>query len=149
MLQHRFWDRSTKMTKFIKISKIRITLCQMKNYTRLISCKSWRLWEGIPFLLFLSVLYLLPSVYYHCPQTKFAKVMFLHVSVILSTGECLPQCMLGSPLRSRHPPRSRPPAEQTPPRADTPREQTPPCAVHAGRYSQQEGGMYPTGMQSC
>ena len=52
-----------------------------------------------------------------------------------------------------------------PPRADTPRDQTPPhytppctrhspdkappCAVHAGRYSQQAGGLHPTGMQSC
>ena len=26
---------------------------------------------------------------------------------------------------------------------------TPPCAVHAGRYGQQAGGMHPTGMQSC
>ena len=25
----------------------------------------------------------------------------------------------------------------------------PPCAVHAGRYGQQAGGMHPTGMQSC
>ena len=31
-----------------------------------------------------------------------------------------------------------------PPGADTP-----PCAVHAGRYGQQAGGMHPTGMQSC
>ena len=39
----------------------------------------------------------------------------------------LPQCMLGY-----HPP-----------------EQTPPYTVHAGRYSQQVGGMHHTGMQSC
>ena len=37
-----------------------------------------------------------------------AKVIFLHLSVILFTGGCLPQCMLGYP-----------------PGADTPREQTP------------------------
>ena len=30
-----------------------------------------------------------------------------------------------------------------------PRDQAPPCAVHAGRYGQQAGGMHPTGMQSC
>ena len=30
-----------------------------------------------------------------------------------------------------------------------PPEQAPPCAVHAGRYGQQAGGMHPTGMQSC
>ena len=55
----------------------------------------------------------------YCPQTKFAKVMFLHVSVILS---CLPQCMLGYP-RSRHPL----PGVGTPPqRADPPGIGTPP-----------------------
>ena len=43
-------------------------------------------------------------------QTKFAKVMFLHLSVILFRGGCLPQCMLGytppeqTPQGSRHPP---------------------------------------------
>ena len=48
-----------------------------------------------------------------------AKVMFLFVSVILSTGGgCLPQCM--------HPWEQTPPQEQTPPGADTPSEQTPP-----------------------
>ena len=42
---------------------------------------------------------------YHRPQTKFAKVMFLHVSVILFRGGGgLPQCMLGY----------HPPLEQTP-----------------------------------
>ena len=45
---------------------------------------------------------------------------------------------IADPPGSRHPPRSRPPWEQTPP---------PP--VHAGRYGQQAGGMHPTGMQSC
>ena len=34
-------------------------------------------------------------------------------------------------------------------RADTPQDQAPPCAVHAGIYGQQAGGMHPTGMQSC
>ena len=34
--------------------------------------------------------------------------------------------------------------EQTPPQT-----RQPPCAVHAGRYGQQAGGMHPTGMQSC
>ena len=39
---------------------------------------------------------LLPPAYVYCrPQTKFAKVMFLYVSVILSTGGGLPQCMMG------------------------------------------------------
>ena len=54
------------------------------------------------------------------------------------------------PPRTRHPPgpgtpRSRhPPPEQTPPPGADPL-----CAVHAGRYGQQAGGMHPTGMQSC
>ena len=49
---------------------------------------------------------------YYRPQTKFAKVMSLHVSVILSTrGGGVPQCMLGCTppppsTRGRHPPRS-------------------------------------------
>ena len=61
-----------------------------------------------------------------------------------------------------------PPSDQTPPRPDIPSppgpgpapdhappEQTPPpgpgtpCAVYAGRYGQQAGGMHPTGLQSC
>ena len=43
---------------------------------------------------------------YYRPQTKFAKVMFLHPSVSHSVhGGCLPQCMLGyTPPGSRHPP---------------------------------------------
>ena len=110
---------------------------------------------------------------YYCPLTKFAKVMFLHLSVSHSVhgGQCLPQYMLGyTPTTSkadtpwsRHlpgadtpqeqtPPRSRPPPrEQTPQGADTPppKEQTPPCTVHAGRYGQQAGGTHPTGMHTC
>ena len=47
---------------------------------------------------------------FYRPQTKFAKVMFLHLSVSHSVhrGGCLPQCILG----------------YTPLGADTPREQT-------------------------
>ena len=64
-----------------------------------------------------------------------AKVIFLHLSVILFTGGCLPQCMLGY----HTPPRSRQtPPEQTPPQADTPPsrhppEQTPPRSRHPSR----------------
>ena len=54
-----------------------------------------------------------------------AKVIFLHLFVILFTGGCLPQCMLGY-----HPPEQIPPWEQTPPGADTPWEQTPPRSRH-------------------
>ena len=61
---------------------------------------------------------------------------------------------IADPLGSRHPPRSRPPLEQTSPGADTPQEQTPleqtpPRTVHAGRYGQQAGGTRPTGMHTC
>ena len=38
---------------------------------------------------------------------------------------CLPQCMLGYTLRSRHPRSRQPPWSRHPPGADTPREQTP------------------------
>ena len=67
------------------------------------------------------------------------KVMFLQLSVILFMGG-LSQCMLGY----HPPPRASNPLEQEhpPPRSS-------PCAVHAGRYGQQAGGMHPTGMQSC
>ena len=65
--------------------------------------------------------------YYYRAQRSWAKVMFLQASVILLTGGCLPQCMLGYPLpRSRHPPRARhPPLEQTP-QTRHPPDQTPP-----------------------
>ena len=66
-------------------------------------------------------------------QTKFAKAMFLHLSVshFVHRG-CLPQCMLGYT-----------PLGQTPPWADIP----------LGRNPQQTAttadGMHPTGMHSC
>ena len=49
-----------------------------------------------------------------CPQRSWGKVMFLQASVILLTGGCLPQCMLGYP-----------PGADSPLGADTPLEQTP------------------------
>ena len=68
------------------------------------------------------------------PPEVVVKVMFLLVSVILSTageGGCLPLCSTGiPPLGADTPPgadpQSRPPWDQTPPGADTPREDTPP-----------------------
>ena len=51
--------------------------------------------------------------------------MFLLVSVILSTGGCLPQCMLGY-----HPPGADTPRKQT-----TPQEQTPPQSTHTHTQS--------------
>ena len=59
-----------------------------------------------------------------------AKVIFLHLSVILFTGGvCLNACWDTTPPRSRHPPGPDTPQEQTPPSQEQtpPREQTPPC----------------------
>ena len=50
---------------------------------------------------------------------------------------------------------SPPPRDQAPPQTMHPQSRHPPpgpgtpCAVHAGRYGQQAGGMHPTGLQSC
>ena len=89
-------------------------------------------------------------------RNEVSKVMFLHLSVILSTGRGLPQCMLGyhppgaNPPKSRHPPPGpgNPPGAdppgQTPPRdqalpspEQTPPEQTPPQGddCRCGRYA--------------
>ena len=77
--------------------------------------------------------------------------MFLHLSVILFTGGCLPQCMLGYTPQEQTPPWE---ADIPTPEADTPppphREaDKPPRAVHAGKYGQQAGGTHPTGMHTC
>ena len=71
------------------------------------------------------------GVYYR-PQRSCGKVMFLHLSVILFTGGCLPQCMLGN----------------TPLRADTPR-QTPPWQTPHPPTVTAADGTHPTGMFSC
>ena len=56
---------------------------------------------------------------YYRPQRSWAKVMFLQVSVILLTGEGLPQCMLGcqTPPQTRQipPDRAYPPGPGRPP----------------------------------
>ena len=99
------------------------------------------------------------------------KVIFSEACVKNSVhrgGVCLIACWDTPPPDQRQvPPGNRPPssradtprtdipAEQTPPEQTHPPEQTPwqqtppPRAVHAGRYGQQAGGTYPTGMQSC
>ena len=75
-----------------------------------------------------------------------AKVIFLHLSVILFTGGCLSQCMLGyhTPLgadtpqsRKHSPPEQTPPTppEQTPPGSRHPPEQTPPGDRHPLRQT--------------
>ena len=80
--------------------------------------------------------------------TKFAKVMFLHLSVILFTGGvCLSACW-----DSRPPPGAGiPPGTDTTPGSRQPPlgADTPPSTVHAGRYGQQSGGTHPTGMDTC
>ena len=96
------------------------------------------------------------------PQRSWGKVMFSQACVILFTGGCLPQCMLGY-----HPPGADPPGSRHIPRADTPlgadtpweqthpQEQTPPwdqtplgpdtpSTEHAGRYGQCAGSTHPT-----
>ena len=102
--------------------------------------------------------------YIYLPQTKFAKVMFLHVSVILSRGGgvCLSTCWDTTPWEQTPPPPGADPRDQSSPLgADTPQDQTPlgpgtpqdqtsPLLRSAcWRYGQQAGGMHPTGMQSC
>ena len=83
----------------------------------------------------------LPNWNYYRPQRSWAKVMFLQASVILSTGGCLPQCMLGcqTPPREQTPPQTRPPqtrhtlpnqAHHSPRPGTLPREQTPPQTRH-------------------
>ena len=59
-----------------------------------------------------------------------AKVIFLHLSVILFTGGVLPQCMLGY-----HPQTPDPPWTPDPPGADTPREADSSIQSMSGRYA--------------
>ena len=116
------------------------------------------------------------TCYHYRQQTKFAKVIFLHLSVSHSVHkgmfafvhdrihipqEQTPPREQTPPPRTRHPPGSRhprgpdTPEDQTPTRADTNQEQTPPrsrhnpCAFHAGISGQQAGGTQPTGMHTC
>ena len=68
-------------------------------------------------------------MYHYRPQRSWGKVMFSQASVILLTGGCLPQCMLGYTPREQTPPGGHPP--QIPPQSRPPRsrhrwEQTPP-----------------------
>ena len=101
-----------------------------------------------------------PFYCYYRLQRSWAKVMFLQASVILLTGGCLPQCMLGyTPPRSRHPPGADTPQEQTPPKQTPPEEQTHPPSRHPSgedtppkqtpAYGQRANGTHPTGMHSC
>ena len=70
------------------------------------------------------------------------KVIFLHLFVILFTGRCLPQCMLGYHTHTSPPlePTPLPPQSRHPLGADTPlgpdtsRDQTPPRAPPGSRH---------------
>ena len=99
------------------------------------------------------------------PANKFAKVMFLHLSVSHSVhrgstwagtppgrytplGKYTPDRY--TPLAGTPPPRQvHPPDRYTPQQVHPPGQVHPLGAVHAGRYGQQAGGMHPTGMHSC
>ena len=99
------------------------------------------------------------KVYYRL-QWSWGKVMFLQVSVILSTGG---EYLTRYPPDQVHPPRPgtppgpvhpldqvHPPGPGTPPgQVQPPPPGTPPGTDHAGRYGQRVGGTHPTGMQSC
>ena len=79
---------------------------------------------------------------YYRSQQSCGKVMFLHLSVILFTGECLPQYMLGYT----------PPADT--PWSDTTPDRHPPLGRHipSGRplpAVTAADGTHPTGMHSC
>ena len=86
--------------------------------------------------------------------------MFLQLCVILLTGGCLPQCMLGyvptkeaptcqgDPPRGRHPPRRRPPKEgdphrRHPPEGGTPQEGRHPQEAPPKKEAPPEGGTHP------
>ena len=109
-------------------------------------------------------------------RNEVAKVMFLHLSVILFTGG-LPQCMVGyhppgtdtppggdtpldhTPLdqappdqtpQTRHLPDQAPPLDQAPPPDQTPPNRHPPKGRHTPRQmATVVDGTHPTGMHTC
>ena len=109
--------------------------------------------------------FVFPSGYFYRPQRSCGQGN-VFTGVCLSTGGCLPQCMLGChgpPGSGRHPPwdqgdppgtrqtplgPGRPPGtRQTPPwdQADT----TPPPGKQTPAYGLRAAGTHPTGMHSC
>ena len=88
-------------------------------------------------------------IHFYHPQRSCGKVKFLHLSVILFTGGCLPQCMLGytqppdTPLLGRHP------LADTP-QTDTSPGQTPAWAdTHPQQMATAVDSTHPAGMHSC
>ena len=76
--------------------------------------------------------------HHYRPQRSCGKVMFLHLSVILSTGGCV--------YPSKHLGRLTP--GQTP-QVDTPRADTPQTDTHPQQMATVADGTHPTGMHSC
>ena len=95
--------------------------------------------------------------HHYQPQQSWAKVMFLQASVILLTGGVSASLHAGIPPPwsrhpPRHPPKSRPPQEQTPPQSRHPLGLSTPLGT---KYTPQEAdgqraaGTHSTGMHSC
>ena len=88
--------------------------------------------------------------------TNVAKVIFLHLFVILFTGGVsaaggcgIPACTEADTPWSRHPPEQTPPRADTPPGADTPPRADTPPGKQSPAYGQRAAGSHPTGMHSC
>ena len=75
-------------------------------------------------------------IFFYRPQRSWGKVMFSQACVILFTGGCLPQCMLGYTPREQTPPGTRHPPAADPPGADTPWQQTHPPAADPPPWQQ-------------
>ena len=81
---------------------------------------------------------------FYRPQTKFAEVMFLHLSVSHSVHGGVVSASVYAGIHTLHS------QEQTPPRSrHPPGSRHPLCAVHAWKYGQQAAGTHPTGMHTC
>ena len=82
-----------------------------------------------------------------------AKVIFLHLSVILFTGgrgSASVHAGIPPPREQTTPPDQTPLGADTPPRADTPPEQTPrPPGKQTPTYGLRAAGTHRTGMHSC
>ena len=99
---------------------------------------------------------LLFHIYHYRPQTKFAKVIFLHLSVSYSVhrGEYLGRCPpryspADTPLRAGTPPQAGTPPRQVHPPGQVHHQQVHPRPQYMLGYGQQAGGTHPTGMHSC
>ena len=107
--------------------------------------------------------------HFYQPQRSWAKLIFLHLSVILLTGGVpglvlggvpglVPGGVPGRPLQDQVPPRTgTPPGPGTPPDQVPPRTRYPPRIRYTPtppdqvppKYGQRVAGTHPTGMHSC